>query len=215
MPIDKQDQPETGSFSPFAKIIDQATSIKILQDAYGQYKKISGGKVEILRQQDFEKKWDSIYPQQYSWSNWVVPNHGNLEGFALEGVNYINQNIASVDTLPHEMLHSNEHPEWKKLIASPDGAESQINEGVTEYLTIKAVEAAGYTPSHSYPYQKSIIQVLVKMVGEAVIFKAYFKGETDALKKAVDDKCRGSWVQFKAAMDKKQWIKARLWLVKK
>jgi len=128
-------------------------------------------------------------------------------------VNYINQDIASVDTLPHEMLHSNEHPEWKKLIASP--AESQINEGVTEYLTIKAVEAAGYTPSHSYPYQESIIQVLVKMVGEAVIFNAYFKGETDALKKAVDDKCRGSWVQFKAAMDFGQWIKARLWLVKK
>jgi hypothetical protein len=179
-------------------------AVKLLSDSYGKYKKISGGSVEVLEQKDFEKKYDEIYgATQYSWSNYVVPKFGNLEGFAHGGINYINKDKMSIDTVPHEMLHNNADPGWKGF------AGSNINEGVTEYLTIKAVTAAGQTPTHSYPNQEGVIQVLVATVGEDKIMKAYFNGEIEALKKEVDSKCKGSWDAFKAAMDKDEWLKAK------
>jgi hypothetical protein len=89
------------------------------------------------------------------------------------------------------------------------------DEGVTEYLTLKAVKRAGYTPSHSYLYQESVIKVLVAIVSEELVLNAYFKGETEALKKAIDENCRGTWTQFKAAMDQNKWLKARALLLSK
>jgi hypothetical protein len=187
-----------------------AAAQKLLSDAYGKYKKISVGSIVILGQKDFEKKWDEIYSPGKSWKNWVVPNHGNLEGFAYDNVNYINKDNMSIDTVPHEMLHNNQDPKWRPFVADPGGNESKIGEGVTEYLTIKAVTAAGQTPSHSYPDEEGVIQVLVGTVGEETVIKAYFNGETAALQKAVNDKCKGTWTDFKDAMDKGQWARAKL-----
>jgi hypothetical protein len=107
------------------------------------------------------------------------------------------------------MLHSNADPGWKGF------AGKNINEGTTEYLTIKAVKAAKYKASHSYPNQEKVIRRLVKRVGADTIMKAYFNGDTAGLKQAVDDKCRGGWDKFKEAMDQAKWGKAKRRLRKK
>jgi hypothetical protein len=81
---------------------------QVLQDAFGTYKTITEGKVELLEQAAFQAAYDKIYgTTQYSWAKWVVPNHGNLNGFAHDGTNYINKAMANTGTVPHEMLHNN------------------------------------------------------------------------------------------------------------
>ena len=194
------------------KNIDKTKSVEILNKAFGKYATIKEGKVEVLSQADFQKAYDKIYGStQYSWDKYVKPKFGNLEGFADtdNGINYINQDNLSVDTVPHEMLHNNTHAKFSTF------AEGNINEGVTEYLTIKAVTAEGITPSHSYPNEEGVVRELVKVVGEDTLLNAYFKGETDALKTAMESKSKGSWADFKTAMDASDWTKAKALLAKK
>jgi hypothetical protein len=193
---------------PDKEMIDRAQSIKVLQDAFkGYVTTISGGKVELLGQADFQAAWDKIYGEtKYAWDTYIKPGPGNLEGFALKNVNYINKDVGSVDVVPHEMLHNNDHSGWTPF------AGSETNEGVTEYLTIKAVTAAGYTASHSYRSQEGVIQELVKVTSEDLLMNAYFKGETGALKTKMESSCKGTWAQFKVAMQAKQWAKAKAFL---
>jgi hypothetical protein len=189
-------------------MIEKAKSVTVLQDAYKDYvKKIKGGKVEVLGQADFEKAWEKIYGKtKYAWDKYIKPNEGNLEGFAYKGVNYINKDIGSVDVVPHEMLHNNTSASWTPF------AGSELDEGTTEYLTIKAVKAAKYTPSHSYPDQEGVVRELVKVTSEDLLMKAYFKGQTAKLKKEMESNCRGTWAQFKKAMQAEKWTKAKGYL---
>jgi hypothetical protein len=193
--------------TPAKTMIDKAKAVEVLQNAYKDYvTKIEGGKVEVLAQADFQAAYDKIYGKtKYAWDKYVVKPHGpgNLEGFAHEGTNYINKDIGSVDVVPHEMLHNNTHDKWTPF------AGSELDEGTTEYLTIKAVSAAKYTPSHSYPDQEGVVQELVKMTSDDLLMKAYFKGETDGLKTEMETKCKGTWSSFKDAMQKKDWVKAK------
>ncbi len=187
---------------PAKTMIDKAKSVEVLKKSFKGYKKIKGGKVVVLDQAGFEKAWEKIYGKtKYAWDKYVKP--GNLEGFAYKGTNYINKDTGSVDVVPHEMLHNNASKSWTPF------AGSETNEGTTEYLTIKAVTAEGYTASHSYPNQEGVVQVLVGVVGEAKLMSAYFKGNTRALKKAMEGACKGSWAEFKKAMQAKQWAKAK------
>jgi len=191
------------------KLIGKAKSVAILQEAYGDIKKISGGTVVWLGQAEFEAAYEQIYGKtKWAWDKYVVPMFGNLEGFAYKRTNYINKDIATVDVVPHEMLHNNATQGWIEY------AGSNITEGATEYLTIKAVKAAGYKPTHSYPNQEKVIRKLVKVVGEDTLMNAYFKNILVIIK-AVDDKCTGSWDNFKKAMDESKWFKAKLLLNKK
>lgn len=191
--------------TPEKEMIDKAKAITVLQDSYKDYvTEIKGGSVKVLEQAPFQVEYDKIYGEtQYSWEQYIVPGPGNLEGFAYENVNYINKDIGSVDVVPHEMLHNNDHDDWTPF------AGSETNEGTTEYLTIKAVTAAGYTASHSYPDQEGIVQELVKMTSEDLLMKAYFKGETAALKTKMESECKGSWSEFKTAMQAEEWVKAK------
>jgi hypothetical protein len=191
---------------PKKKLIDKAKAAEVLHDAYkGYVKKIKSGKTVVLAQADFEKAWDKIYGKG-DWDKNVKPVDGNLEGFAYKGVNYINKDLQSVDVVPHEMLHNNEAPSWYGF------AGEELNEGVTEYLTIKAVKAAKYKPTHSYPDQERVVRELVKVTSEDLLMKAYFKGQTAKLKTEMESKCRGTWAQFKAAMQAEKWTKAKGYL---
>ena len=205
-PADEADVPAVEV--PPKAMIDKAKSMEVLGDSYKDYvKKVKGGKVEVLAQADFEKAYDKIYGKtKYAWAKYIVPNEGNLEGFAYKNVNYINKDTGSVDVVPHEMLHNNEHPSWTPF------AGSELNEGTTEYLTIKAVTEAGYTASHSYPDQEGVVQELVSMTSEELVMQAYFKGKTGALKKEMQKNCKGTWKKFRAAMQKKDWVKAKGYL---
>lgn len=192
------------------KYIDKVRAVAVLEKTYGKYKTIGGGKVEVLPQAEFQAQYDKIYGSgKFAWDKYVVPKFGNLEGFAHQGTNYINKDKMAVDTTPHEMLHSNTDPAFTKMTSG------NINEGATEYLTIKSVTEAGFTPTHSYPNQEAVIQKLVAIVGEETLCKAYFNGEVAALKSAMESNCKGTWDEFKAAMDAEDWTLAKAKLEKK
>ena len=185
------------------KIISKSISISLIRKVFGKYRKIKGGKVLMLSQAEFQKAWDKIHGKtKYSWVKYVIPKYGNLEGFASKGVNYINKSIGSPDVIIHEMLHSNEAPNWN------DFAGANIVEGSTEYFTQLALKAGGYPPVNSYPNQRLVISYLVRAVGKETLIQAYFNGKTAELKAAVDSRCTGSWDQFKKAMDESKWINA-------
>lgn len=187
------------------KFLDAAAALKVLQDAFGSYKKMVKGKVKVLAQADFQKAYDKIYGKtKYSWAKWVVPKHGNLGGFAYKGVNYVNQDVASSTTTPHEMLHNNADASWSGAVGS------NIDEGVTEYLTFVALKKAGHTKmTEKYPNQHGVIKALVATIGDELIKKAYFNGKIAALKTAFNTKCKGTWVDFKAKMDASKWTQAK------
>jgi hypothetical protein len=212
------DTPELDPASPSKEApkvpakIDKTRSEEVLQKAYGAYVTISGGKVVIADQAEFQKLYDGIYGKtQYSWEKYVVPKFGNLEGFADKktGTSYINSAKQSVDTVPHEMLHTNASSAWKAAVSH------QLNEGATEWLTIKAVSEEKYTPTHSYPSQEGVVRDLVAVVGEEALMNAYFKGSVAPVKTKVDAECTGTWDQLNKAMDAADWVKAKALLVLK
>lgn len=205
---DKDKPPEV----PKKEFLDQEAARKILEDAYGSYKTIDKGKVEILAQADFQKAYDKIYGAgPYSWDKYVKPGPGNLEGFAHDGTNYINKDCISLDTVPHEMLHNNTAVEYRDFVGN------EFDEGTTEYLTIAAMNKAGKKPSHSYPQQEGCVQALIAAGFSADdLKKAYFKGGTKALLGDwVDAHCKAKWADIKAELQAKDFAKAKAHLQKK
>jgi len=185
---------------------------QILQDAFGSYKTITEGTVEVLEQAKFQEAYDKIYgTSQYSWDKWVKPIHGNLNGFAYGGVNYINKAMANTGTVPHEMLHNNAAADWRPFVGS------QFDEGSTDVLKQAALKKAGLTSPNSYPDQISCVQAFLDSgVTADQLFTAYLKGGAATIVGAhVDSACAGSWADVKTAMEAKDWAKAKVKLAKK
>jgi hypothetical protein len=185
---------------------------QVLQDAFGTYKTITEGKVELLDQADFQVAYDKVYGKtKWSWAKWVVPTHGNLNGFAENGVNYINKNMANTGTVPHEMLHNNAAADWTPFVGM------QFDEGATDVLKQFAIQKAGLSSPNSYPDQLSCVEAFCASgVSKDQLFTAYFKGgAAKAVGEHVDKTCAGSWADVKAAMEAKDWAKAKVKLAKK
>jgi hypothetical protein len=185
---------------------------QILQDAFGSYRTMSEGKVEVLEQAAFQAAYDKIYGStKWSWAKWVVPTHGNLNGFADAGVNYINKTMANTGTVPHEMLHNNAASDWRPFVGS------QFDEGATDVLKQHAIQKAGLSSPNSYPDQISCVDAfLATGVTKDQLFTAYLKGgAAKIVGEHVDKTCAGSWADTKAAMEAKDWAKAKVKLAKK
>lgn len=185
---------------------------EVLQDAFGSYKTMTEGTVEILEQAAFQAAYDKIYgTTQYSWAKWVAPIHGNLNGFAHNGVNYINKGMANTGTVPHEMLHNNAASDWRPFVGS------QFDEGATDVLKQFALKKAGLTSPNSYPDQISCVQAFLDSgVTSDQLFTAYLKGgAAKIVGEHVDGACAGSWADVKTAMEAKDWAKAKVKLAKK
>lgn len=197
--------PQTEGGDGKKEYLETEVALKVLEDSFGSYKKMSKGTVTILAQAAFQEAYDKIYGKtDYSWEKYVKVKFGNLGGFAYKGVNYINSDKASSTTVPHEMLHSNAHADWAGF------AGSNINEGVTEYLTFQAMTASKYTGMTSkYPNQYGVIKALVAVMGDEALKEGYFKGANEDLRKAFNQKCTGAWVDFKKKMDESNWTQAK------
>jgi hypothetical protein len=195
--------------------LDQTQSQAALQAAYGgkdKYKEtIDKGQVKLLAQADFEKAWNDNNAAQYEWTTYVVPKYGNLEGFASNNINYINLACVSIDTVAHEMLHNNTHSSFRGDMGD------QFNEGATEYLTIKAMNAAGYTPTHSYPNQEACVSKLIAQgFSEDTLCKAYFSGDgKNLIGSWITTNCKGTFDEFKNKMEASDWTAAKTKLDKK
>jgi len=198
--------------TPKKEVIDADASLKILNDSYGTYKTCVKGDVRLLDQAAFQAAYDAIYgATKYAWDPYVKNGPGNLEGFAHKGVNYINKDCTSIDTVPHEMLHNNCAADWTAAVGS------QFNEGTTEYLTIKAVTKAGKVPSHSYPSQEACVRELIAQgLSESSLMSAYFKGDAaNLICKWADSNCTDTWANIMAALQSKDWATARAKMKKK
>ena len=185
---------------------------QVLEDAFKDYKTITEGKVEVLEQAAFQVAYDKIYGEtKWSWEKWVKPTHGNLNGFAHDGVNYINKNMANTGTVPHEMLHNNAAADWRPFVGS------QFDEGSTDVLKQHALKKAGLSSPNSYPDQISCVEKFLESgVTKEQLFTAYLKGDAKTIVGAhVDKTCKGSWADVKAAMEAKDWAKAKVKLAKK
>ncbi len=197
---------------PAKKFLDQAAAKDALTKAFGTLKTIDSGKVNVLKQADFQAAYDKIYGKtKYSWDKYIKPGPGNLEGFAYDNVNYINEDCISYDTVPHEMLHNNTAADWTAVVGS------EFDEGTTEHLTIAAMTKLGVTPSHSYPDQEACVKAVIAAgVSEDSLTTAYLKGGAQTLvADVITAKTATSWADFKKAMQAKDFEKAKSLLVAK
>lgn len=207
------DPPHAQTPGTSAGPLQTARARQILDDAFGNYREISAGDVRLLAQADFQTAYDAVYgSSQYSWAQYVVPRFGNLNGFANNGINYINQAMADETTVPHEMLHNNIAGDWRGVVGSP------FDEGSTEYLEQYALHHAGINSNLShYPNERAVVDsFLAAGRSEDQLFTAYLSGGADSLVEGwVNDNCTGTWAQVKQAMDQSQWATARAHLVPK
>jgi|SRR5688572_8524760 len=180
---------------------------QLLQTAFGSYKQMSAGQVRVLAQADFQVAYDAIYGGgQYSWAQYVAPRFGNLNGFAYDGVNYINSDAANVTTVPHEMLHSNVAADWRPVVGSP------FDEGATEYLEQHALRTGGInTTLTHYPNERAVVEAyLAAGATQDSLFRAYLVGGAQTLvAEWVDQHCQDTWAQVKTATESSQWAVAR------
>lgn len=191
--------------------MSKEAAVKILQDAFGGYRTMSGGALELLEPEAFKAAYEKVYGKtQYAWDKYVVPKFGGkLNGFAHKGVNYVNKASANVGTVPHEMLHNNTAADWTPVVGS------EFNEGATDYLKQYALKKAGKSSPNSYAKQMEIVAIYVGLASEDDLFTAYLKGGAAKLVKAkVDAEC-GSWAEVKDAMQAKDYARAKVKLKRK
>jgi hypothetical protein len=196
-------QPHGGHAGPMSATAAQ----QLLQRAYGSYRTMSAGNVQVLAQADFQAAYDAIYGSgPYAWATYVAPRFGNLNGFAYNGVNYINRDMANVTTVPHEMLHSNAAADWRPVVGN------EFDEGATEYLEQHALRTGGiHTTLTHYPNQRAVVEAfLAAGATQDSLFRAYLvSGAQTLVAQWVDNHCQGNWAQVKTATQASQWAVAR------
>jgi hypothetical protein len=160
-----------------------ATAQTVLQNTYGTIHQIVPGSIVLLNGRPAlwarydqaaagamnthvnpPRLWQPGDAQQF------IPT---LEGFADHGTVFVNQNTPLVTATAHEMLHNNTAAGFRSRMGE------SINEGTTEYLAIKALNAAGVaTPSGStaYPNEVALVTALINLIGENPLKQAYFNG---------------------------------------
>jgi hypothetical protein len=132
------------------------------------------------------------------------------EGFAFNGIVYVNGATTLVTATAHEVLHNNTASNFRKKMGET------FNEGVTEYLARKALTAAGITVPGvtAYPDQVAIVRDLVALVGEDAVMRAYFGG-ADSLIRTIRREATGKWTQIRAAAEALQADTIKTLLAKK
>ena len=196
-----------------------ASAEKILQGSYGDFKKIVPGSVVILADQPAcAAKYDEVCIAagitRDDGSAWQAGDCAKddaaagvqTEGFAWEGVVYVNGKTTLVTATAHEILHNNTEPNFRAKVGET------FNEGVTETLARKALTDAGITVPAvtAYPDQVKLTKLLVDFVGLDVVQNAYFK-DVSGLVTAFTSKGTGTWENLVAkaeALDTTEVTKA-------
>jgi hypothetical protein len=189
---------------------------KILQGSYGGIKSIVPGTIVVLANQAAcSAMYDKVCAAAGIFSPfppadgsatpiWQAGDRARIderdgiiiEGFAWEGVTYVNGESTLVTVTAHEVLHNNTGPDFRAT------AGETFNEGVTETLARAACEAAGIPVPHitAYPTQIALTQKLIDFVGMNVVQQAYF-GNVQTLVDAYTSIASGTWVSLKGAAE--------------
>lgn len=209
-PETKKDAPEHPS--PPKLQMDLASGEAVLKNAFGSIKKIVPGKIEVLDPAAFKKAYDKIYGAgQWSWDKYVVPTYGSLNGFAYDGVNYINTGSAGLHTVVHEMLHNNTAADWRGVVGS------RWDEGTTEVLTQVACEQLKVDAPVCYPGESPVVrEALAQGLTVADLQEAYLNGGAkEKIADWADKNCKENWAAIKGYMEAKNWAAAKAALKKK
>jgi hypothetical protein len=209
-PETKKDAPEHPS--PPKLQMDLASGEAVLKNAFGSIKQIVPGKIEVLDPAAFKEAYDKIYGAgQWSWDRYVVPTYGSLNGFAYDGVNYINTGSAGLHTVAHEMLHNNTAADWRDVVGS------RWDEGTTEVLTQEACAKLKVDAPVCYPGESPVVrEAIASGLPLADLQDAYLNGGAkDKVAKWVDENCVENWAAVKGYMEAKDWAAAKAALARK
>lgn len=139
-------------------------------------------------------------PEPEKWANMI-------NGWAAEGEIHILETGGDQGTAIHEGIHLHQHPKFKKTCGWP------ANEGATEYFARMVCEHNGVPRGTAfYKNEFGSISSLADVVTEATLANAFFKGDVEPLKAAVDAKGDDHFEQWVAAMKKKDFMYAWSWL---
>jgi hypothetical protein len=191
--------------------MDLATGEAVLSGAFGEITSITPGSIQILDQAAFQVAYDRIYGGgQYSWDAYVVPTYGSLNGFAHDGVNYINRASAGLHTIVHEMLHNNTASDWRGVVGS------RWDEGTTEVLTQEACAKVAEPAPVCYPGESPVVrEAIAQGLSQAELTSAYLTGGAQAkVADWVDDNCTEDWAAVKGHMEANDWAAARAGLAR-
>ncbi len=205
-------KPEPEHPAPPKLEMDLASGEKVLTNAFGSVKTIVQGKIEIHALAGFKAAYDKIYgASPYSWDKYVVPKFGSLNGFAYDGVNYINSDSAGLHTIVHEMLHNNTASDFRATVGD------DFNEGATEILTQVACKKLAVDAPTCYPGESPVVQAALDAgLPLADLETAYLAG--GAATKVVgwvDANCKENYAAIKGYMAAKNWAAAKAGLAKK
>lgn len=173
----------------FGHKINPKESKEVLESVF-KGRKINTAGVTFQDKATFESEYDKKYGEG------KYKEEGPLEGYRDPATNevFINKGEWVIDTAVHEILHNNSKPDVKREMGV------NFNEGITEYLTQKAVSEVGYKPSSSYPDQLAVVRKLAKTVGDSTIEGAYFDGDVAGLKTKLN-KAKNDDTTFDKAVD--------------
>jgi hypothetical protein len=205
-------KPEPEHPAPPKLEMDLASGEKVLTNAFGSVKTIVQGKIEIHPLAGFKAAYDKIYgATQYSWDAYVVPNFGGLNGFAYDGVNYINSDSAGLHTIVHEMLHNNVASDWRAVVAH------DWDEGTTEILTQIACKKLAVDAPTCYPGESPVVQAALDAgLAQSDLESAYLvSGAATKVAGWIDANCKENFAAIKGYMAAKNWAAAKAGLAKK
>jgi hypothetical protein len=114
-----------------------------------------------------------------------------------KGVIHIRKERADLGTQIHEGMHAHSNDRWRKKM------NYAVNEGVTEYFTRKVgPEVEVHRDDSSFLREYTSATHLVGVATEPVVAAAYFEGDLDGLKNAVDTaKGAGTWGKWVGHLD--------------
>lgn len=178
-----------------AKWAGSLRSRSILDAEFGHIKAITMPQVKLLTDAETKTTYEGFY------GNGSYPA-GGLEGFARDGTNYLNMASQSADTVIHEMLHTQEHPDWDGLAYS---GVTSIGEGATEMLTKRAATRFEIPTSTSYASENRLVSDMNRHSSQDKMMSAYFLGGSHVTTYRANVEAGlvagRTWTDFKARID--------------
>lgn len=164
------------------------------------------GHVNIVDEAEFSAAYERVYGEiddDYQYTNAFV-DRGTDPPTVWGHKKRINYS-----TVLHEGMHFYSNLNWKNTTGF------NANEGVTEFFTRQVVEKENFPDRDNYEDQFNEVKALVDVVSESTMRNAYFGGDVDGVKNALNaaagDGAFDRWVQ---AMQDKKWGDARKALTK-
>lgn len=159
------------------------------------------GHVNVVEDAEFRVAYERVYGEiddDYDYTNAFVDR--STDPPTVWG----HKKRTNYSTVLHEGMHFYSNLNWKNTTGF------NANEGVTEFFTRQVVEKENFPDRDNYEEQFNEIKALVGVVGEGTMRNAYFNGDVDGVKNALDAAGgNGAFDRWVQAMQDKKWGDAR------